>query len=105
VKTAPELLGELEKDLKPEAKAFEVRARRFLAAYIPALIVAIAASGHWTSGVLVGLAASVAITVLGESDPMVPWSRIAAAIENARWASGMRDYLPGPPPPKRGGPV
>ena len=79
-------VDKLERALTPEARALQVRARRFLTAFIPALLTSLIAAGpSLTLHVVLSIVFSVAITVLGELDPSVPWSTIVQLLDRARY--------------------
>lgn len=89
----------LEEDLKPFARNFEVRARRFLGAFLPALVTALlAAPSKLTLGLILSIGLSVAVTVAGEIDPSIPWGTLIQRLDVARW----RDPVDAPAPKKPG---
>jgi hypothetical protein len=83
----------LEEDLAPYARTFSVRARRFAMAFAPAFILALIAVPNLTLGLALTTALSVAVTVLGELDPSIPWGVIVQKLDKARW----RDPVVTPP--------
>jgi hypothetical protein len=75
----------MEEDLKPYARSFKVRGRRFMVAFVPAFILALIAVPNLTLGLVLTTAFSVAVTVIGELDPGIPLSVLIQKFDKARW--------------------
>lgn len=79
-------LTRFESGLRSDAHALWPRVRRFLAAFVPAFIVAVlAAPGHLTLGTVLSIGGAVIVTVLGELNPSVPWMTIITRLDAARY--------------------
>jgi len=84
-------LDRIEEDARPYLRTFGVRARRFVTAFVPVFLSIVIT--NITSGIpltvplLWGAALSVAVTVLGEIDPSIPWSTLVQLLDKARYRS------------------